>query len=94
MMFAIKGVLLFVFLLFSAKTAKGTKMACCEDMKAVLKNKTVAYQTVCLSTTDSKLSSNCCRNIEREIEKHRFAYKMLCPPEPHPTAVTPTGAYI
>jgi hypothetical protein len=93
-MFAIKGVLLFVFLLFSAKTAKGTKMACCEDMKARLKNKTVAYQTVCLSTTDSRLSSNCCRNIEREIEKHRFAYKMLCPSKPHPTAVIPTGAYI
>ena len=91
-MSAIKGVIFFAFFVFTAKV-KGTKTACCEDMKALLKNKTIAYQTVCLSA-DSRLSSNCCRNIETELEKHRFAYKMLCLPEPHPTVVIPTGLYI
>ena len=51
---------------------------CCEEIEALLKNKTTAYQTVCLRP-DSRLSSNCCRNIEIEIEKHRYAYKTLCP---------------
>ena len=28
---------------------------------------------------ESELDSNCCKNIESEVEKHRFAYKALCP---------------
>ena len=91
-MSVIKGVIFLAFVVFTAEV-KGTKTACCEDIKVLLKNKTIAYQTVC-SPVDSRLSSNCCRDIETEIEKHRFAYKMLCPPEPHPTMVIPTGLYI
>ena len=50
---------------------------CCEEIESLLKNKTTAYQTVCLETEFS-LPSNCCRNIENDIEKFRFAYKTLC----------------
>ena len=50
---------------------------CCEEIESLLKNKTTAYQTVCLET-GSSLPSSCCRNIENDIEKYRYAYKTLC----------------
>ena len=50
---------------------------CCEEIESLLKNKTTAYQTVCLGP-ESRLPSSCCANIETEIEKFRFAYKTLC----------------
>ena len=83
---------IYVFLVLFAE-AEGTKTACCEDIKDLLENKTTAYRTVCLGK-DGRLSSNCCRNIEIEIEKHRFAYKMLCPAQPLPTPIIPTCLYI
>lgn len=85
-------IIIYVFLVLFAK-AEDTKPACCEDIKDLLENKTTAYRTVCLGA-DSRLSSNCCKNIEIEIEKHRFAYKMLCPAQPNPTPIIPTGLYM
>ena len=82
---------IYVLLVLFAK-AEGTKTACCEDINDLLENKTTAYRTVCLGT-DSRLSSNCCRNIEIEIEGHRFAYKMLCSAQPLPTPKIPTSLY-
>ena len=64
---------------------------CCEEIEASLKNKTTAYQTVCLGP-ESRLSSNCCRNIETEIEKHRYAYKTLCPAVEKPVTTPLTTA--
>ncbi len=76
-MFAI--IFVAVFALFANESkALEAESICCEEIEALLKNKTTAYQTVCLGP-DSRLSSNCCRNIEIEIEKHRYAYKTLCP---------------
>ena len=66
---------------------------CCEEIEVLLKNKTAAYQTVCLGP-DSRLSSNCCRNIEIEIEKHRYAYKTLCPAVEKPVTTPLTTAKI
>ena len=68
-----------VFVLFSNEgKALQAESICCEEIESLLKNKTTAYQTVCLGP-GSELSSDCCRNIEIEIQKHRFAYKALCP---------------
>ena len=76
-MFAIIFVAVFALFANEGKALEAESI-CCEEIEALLKNKTTAYQTVCLGP-DSRLSSNCCRNIEIEIEKHRYAYKTLCP---------------
>ena len=97
-MFAI--IVVAVFALFANEgKALQAESICCEEIEALLKNKTTAYQTVCLGP-ERRLSSNCCRNIEIEIEKHRYAYKTLCPAVEKPvttplttatTATTPTS---
>jgi hypothetical protein len=67
------------FVLFANEgKALQAESICCEEIESLLKNKTTAYQTVCLGP-ERELSSSCCRNIEIEIEKHRFAYRALCP---------------
>ncbi len=84
-----------VFALFANEgKALQAESICCEEIEALLKNKTTAYQTVCLGL-DSRLPINCCRNIETEIEKHRYAYITLCPavekPVTTPLTTTPTS---
>jgi hypothetical protein len=86
-MFALIFFAVFVLLANEGK-ALNAEGICCEEIESLLKNKTTAYQTVCLGR-ESRLSRNCCKNIETEIEKHRYAYKTLCPIVAKP-ATTPT----
>jgi hypothetical protein len=86
-MFALIFFAVFVLLANEGK-ALNAEGICCEEIESLLKNKTTAYQTVCLGRA-SRLSRNCCRNIKIEIEKHRHAYKTLCPTVAKP-ATTPT----
>ena len=75
-MFAIIFVAVLALFANESKALKPQSI-CCEEIESSLKNKTTAYQTVCLGAK-KRLSSNCCKNIETEIEKSRFAYKTLC----------------
>ena len=75
-MFAI--IVFTVFTLFANEgKALEAESICCEEIEALLKNKTTAYQTVCLGP-ERRLLRNCCRDIEIEVERHRYAYKTLC----------------
>ncbi len=75
-MFAI--IVFTVFTLFANEgKALEAESICCEEIEALLKNKTTAYQTVCLGP-ERRLLSNCCRDIEIEVERHRYAHKTLC----------------
>ncbi|CAB4019949.1 Hypothetical predicted protein [Paramuricea clavata] len=76
-MFALTFFAVFVLFANEGKTLNAEGI-CCEEIESLLKNKTTAYQTVCLGR-ESRLSRNCCRNIKIEIEKYRYAYKTLCP---------------
>ena len=81
-----------VFALFANEgKALQAESICCEEIEALLKNKTTSYQTLCVGP-ESRLSTNCCRNIEIEIEKHRYAYKTLCPAVEKPVTTPLTTA--
>ena len=75
-MSAIIFVAIFVIFANDGKALEAESI-CCEEIESLLKNKTTAYQTVCLEP-GSSLPSSCCRNIENDIEKYRYAYKTLC----------------
>ena len=86
-MFAIIFVAVLVLFANEGKTLEGEGI-CCEEMESLLENKTAAYQIVCLGA-ENRLPRNCCRDIETDIEKYRYAYKTLCHKERRPVGMVP-----
>ena len=83
-MFAIIFVVVLVLFANQGKALEAESI-CCEEIESLLENKTMAYQTVCLGAKN-RLPGNCCRDIETDIAKYRYAYRKLC----HEVVSTPT----
>ena len=76
-MFAI--ILLAVFVMLSHKSkSMAEDSSRCKEIRSSLEKTTKIYHTVCLDT-ESLISSDCCKNIEKNIMTRCNQYKKLCP---------------
>ena len=76
-MFAIILLAVFVMLAHESKSMAEDSSRC-KEIRSSLEKTTKTYHTVCLDT-ESLISSDCCKNIEKNITTRCNHYKKLCP---------------